>query len=311
MSTATETVRALTSRSADLLRGLFTHRPPAVPADPLHCDVPALQNAEIACVYYAQRIAGDFYEFLRVSPSRMLFALLDVAGRRADTRDVLIAAQKTLRNLAPKLFGTDDLNESQAMLELCQEINRTILQFAGGVRSCPAFIGCYNENLGTVCYVNAGHTPGLVRDSSGISHVEATGLPLGLFSHTLHSAPTCALVPGAVLLLVSRGIVEAECNQEEFGLEKTKETLQRATLHTAGDLCLSILTAARDFVGTPPVHNDITALALIRKLQVEHESVPESRQWKHVSFLHQIRTQGASAGRDGRVPGDRPALAGS
>src|SRR6266542_2397504 len=42
------------------------------PADPLHCDVPALRDAEIAAVYYDHRMAGDFYEFLRVGRSRML-----------------------------------------------------------------------------------------------------------------------------------------------------------------------------------------------------------------------------------------------
>ena len=40
-------------------------QPGSTPADPLHCDVPALHDAEIAAVYYDHRIAGDFYEFLR------------------------------------------------------------------------------------------------------------------------------------------------------------------------------------------------------------------------------------------------------
>ncbi|HEV2687919.1 MAG TPA: SpoIIE family protein phosphatase, partial [Bryobacteraceae bacterium] len=160
-------------------------QPGSHPTDPLHCDVPALRDAEIAAVYYDHRMAGDFYEFLRVGRSRMLFALLDMAGRRADTRETLIAAQNTFRTAAPKLFGAEDFNEMTAMMQLCYQMNLTILQ--GGVRSCPAFIGCYNEDPGTVCYANAGHTPGLLRDRGGITLVEATGLPLGLFSHTTQS----------------------------------------------------------------------------------------------------------------------------
>jgi hypothetical protein len=50
--------------------------------DPLHSDVPALRDAEMAAIYYGRRMAGDFYEFLRVGPSRVLFGLFDVAGRR-------------------------------------------------------------------------------------------------------------------------------------------------------------------------------------------------------------------------------------
>jgi sigma-B regulation protein RsbU (phosphoserine phosphatase) len=150
------------------------------------------------------------------------------------------------------------------MIELSQQINRTILQFVGGVRSCPAFIGCYNEDLGTVCYANAGHTPGLLRDPTGITRLEATGLPLGLFSHTTRSASTCALVPGAVLLIVSRGIVEVECDGEEFGLEGASASLGRAPTRSARDLCLTILHAAHQFTGARPTANDVTALALVR-----------------------------------------------
>ena len=187
--------------STGFWRSLFKMDEVTVPlADPLHCDAPMLRHAEIAAVYSGQRVAGDFYEFLRVAPSRMLFVLLDIAGLRADTREILIAMQKTFRTLAPELLSGEDFNETTAMIELCSEMNLTILR--GGLRSCPAFIGCYNEDLGTVCYANAGHTPGLLRDNTGITLLEATGLPLGLFSHTMQSAASCHLLPGSALLVV-------------------------------------------------------------------------------------------------------------
>jgi sigma-B regulation protein RsbU (phosphoserine phosphatase) len=249
--------------SAGFWRSLFWPRevtPP--PVDPLHCDTPALRHAEIAAIYSGQRVAGDFYEFLRVSPSRMLFVLLDIAGLRADTREILIAVQKTFRTLAPKLFAGEDFNETTAMIELCQAMNLTILQ--GGLRSCPAFLGCYNEDLGTVCYANAGHTPGLLRDYTGITLLEATGLPLGLFSHTMQSAAACHLVPGSALLVVSRGIIEADHQCAEFGLDGVKDSLQNATALTARELCLSMLRAARKFTPTTPTYNDLTTLCLVR-----------------------------------------------
>jgi sigma-B regulation protein RsbU (phosphoserine phosphatase) len=189
----------LKSPSTGFWRSLFREREVVVPlTDPLHCDAPVLRHAEIAAVYTGQRVAGDFYEFLRVGPSRMLFVLLDMAGLRADTREILIAVQRTFRTLAPRLFAGEDFNETTAMIELCNQMNLTILQ--GGGRSCPAFIGCYNEDLGTVCYANAGHTPGLLRDQTGITLLRATGLPLGLFSHTTQGAATCHLVPARLWL---------------------------------------------------------------------------------------------------------------
>jgi hypothetical protein len=64
--------------------------------------------------------------------------------------------------------------------------------------------------------------------------------------------------------VVSRGIVEAEYNNDEFGLEGTRDTLQRASNLTAQDLCLAILQAVQNFMDTAPAHNDVTALALLR-----------------------------------------------
>jgi serine phosphatase RsbU (regulator of sigma subunit) len=94
--------------------------------------------------------------------------------------------------------------------------------------------------------------------------LEATGLPFGLFSHVTQSASTCALVPGAALLILSRGIAEAEYRGEEFGLERVRETFQKADFLTAQELCVTILEAAQQFMGAPPSHNDVTTLALLR-----------------------------------------------
>jgi len=229
--------------------------------DPLHCDAPELRDAEIAAVYSGDRVAGDFYEFLRAGPNRMLFVLLDIAGKRADTREILIEVQKTFRSLAPRLFSGEDFNETTAMIELCYAMNRTIMR--DGLRSCPAFLGCYNEDLATLCYANAGHVPGMLRDHTGITWLGATGLPLGLFSHTTQSAAACHLVQGSAVLVVSRGIVEADGEGHEFGLEGARESFLAARVDGAHETCLTVLQAARDFAPAP-THDDLTTLALVR-----------------------------------------------
>ncbi len=101
--------------------------------------------------------------------------------------------------------------------------------------------------------------------------VEATGLPLGLFSHTTQSAGACHLVPGSALLVVSRGVIEAEQLNEsgqdaEFGLNGVRQSLQEATVLSAHDVCLSVLQSVRQFTLTAPTHNDLTTLALVRNM---------------------------------------------
>jgi serine phosphatase RsbU (regulator of sigma subunit) len=194
----------------------------------------------------------------------VIFGLLDVAGPHRDNLSVLSATQEVFRKRAAELFQSEGANEAEAMVELSLEMNRTILQAGGGVRPCPAFAGCYQEDLGTVCYFNAGHTPGLLRHNAGLTELPATGLPLGLFTHATCDAPTVAVEPSAVLLLVSRGVIEASRSGEEFGLSRAKQSLQQAAVINSKELCLNIISGVRQFMRTPPTHNDVTALALAR-----------------------------------------------
>ena len=252
------------------MRSLFHSRAPGdtPTVEPVPTVFPKIEGVDLAAVFVGKRVAGDFYDSVRVSSERVLFGLLDVAGRRENNRGILTAAQDIFRNLGTDLFSRPDINESEAMTELSLRINRGLIEAASGVRSCPAFIACYHEKFGTLCYTNAGHTPGLLRDSKGISELGSTGLPLGLFSHATSDAPTIGLEKGAALLLVSRGVIDCEGHSgnstEEFGLERVKPLFQSAPAGGAQVLCASVLKAVDEFGGESPLCDDRTALALIR-----------------------------------------------
>jgi serine phosphatase RsbU (regulator of sigma subunit) len=241
--------------------------PPAV--EPVPTVFPTIEGVAMAAVFVGKRVAGDFYDALRVSTERVLFGLLDVAGRRDENRPVLTAAQKVFREQGKELFSPSDINESEAMTKLCLLVNRAIMEAENGVRSCPAFMGCYHEKFGTLCYTNAGHTPGLMRDRSGILELPSTGLPMGLFSHATCDAPTIGLGAGAVLLLVSRGVVAAHCrdcdaDDLKMGLERVKERLQNSTAATAAEVCDFILEDDGSRTRSLSLLDDETALVFSR-----------------------------------------------
>ncbi len=252
------------------MRSLFrSHVPDDTPTvEPVPTVFPKIDGVDIAAVFVGKRVAGDFYDSIRVSPERVLFGLLDVAGRRESNRTILTRAQEIFRNFGAELFSRPDINESEAMTELSLSINRGLIEASSGVRSCPAFIACYHEKFGTLCYTNAGHTPGLLRDSNGITELTSGGLPLGLFSHATSDAPTVAVEKGSALLLVSRGVIDCEGNHKhsngEFGFDRVKQLFQSASAPSAEALCSSILKAVDDFGGDSPLCDDRTALALIR-----------------------------------------------
>ncbi len=233
---------------------------------------PKIDGAEISATIYGKRVAGDFYDSFRVSPERILFGLLDVAGRRENNQLILTTAQEIFRTAGTELFSRSDLNESEAMVTLCLRLNRGLMEAAAGVHPCPAFIGCYHEKFGTLCYTNAGHTPGLLRDRTGIVELASTGLPLGLFSHATCEAPTVGLEKGAALLLVSRGLVEGKRKDDEddksedleFGMQRVKERLQGDPSRGAQALSASILNSVGEFTSEPLVPDDMTALVFLR-----------------------------------------------
>ena len=236
-------------------------RPQRQPARPL---LPTLPAVGIAALYQGARMGGDFYDFAVTPCGRLVFLLLDIAGKRGQALDIAASVQDRFREKVPELFRGEDTNQSDALTDLSILINRTILKAAEGVRHAPAFLGCYDTKLGTLTYVNAGHTPALLKDAGGVTLLKANGIPLGLFSHATHDAGVAVVQPGAAVLLVSKGLVESGRGSKEFGLERVIEVFQAREFRDAQEVCGSILGAVETFTRNAAPENDITALALLR-----------------------------------------------
>ena len=224
--------------------------------------VPILRGAELAVAHIGDSNRESLYDFVRVSRNRVLFAFLGIADR-AQEGAIVSAAQGTFRARASEVFVSDEVNEAEAMIELCIHLNRSILNAAGGVHSSPAFAGCYNEDLGTVCYFNAGHKPTLMRDSTSLSELGPTGLPLGLFSHVTCDARIVALQPGAVLALVSGEVLEQRGKDgDESSLGPLMKSLQQVQADSADKVCQAILGSIQVTIERSKAN--LGALALLR-----------------------------------------------
>lgn len=231
---------------------------------PTCTEFPPLDGAEISAMVHGSRVGGDFYHFMRTTPQRVVFGLLDVAGQRTENQHIIAATREAFQQAAVARFGDLDVNEADAMMEFCMDLNAAIRRSASAVCVCAAFIGCYSEDFGTICYVNAGHTPGLLRAGTDVTELRATGLPLGLFAASTYEAPTAFLAPGSALLLASRGVVEAR-RKEEFGLHRVKEHFGGMPIESANTVAASVLDAVRQHLGSTPATNDLTTLALVRQ----------------------------------------------
>lgn len=246
---------------------MTTASPRTTPAswkEPLQATIPEIETGSLSAVYYGQRRSGDFYDFVSVAPGKLLFGLFDVAGERHQNRGILFDIQRNFRNWGRELLHNERANETEALITLWSVLNSTAMKSAGGVHFCTAFYGCYDDHSGIACYVNAGHAPGIVRHQRKIRQLEATALPLGLFSEVTPDTSIVALNPGDALLLVSKGVVEANYRGEEYGLERAAEYLDSSRAESAHEVCVGLLDQLRRFMRAAPTHDDVTALALVR-----------------------------------------------
>lgn len=78
------------------------------------------------------------------------------------------------------------------------------------------------------------------------------------------------LEPGAVLLLFSRGLMEARNKRSEFGIERVKRILLASRLHDAEALCTEILESVLTHMRGRAIENDLSALALMRNAAAAH-----------------------------------------
>lgn len=242
----------------------FRKRPAESKRVPAPTEFPTFDGAELAASYAGARMGGDFFDVVLSPNGRIVFAMLDIAGARAEALHIAANVQDVFRERVPSLFSDDDVNEAEAITELGIELNRTIMESAHGARCAPTFLASYAPSIGTITCINAGHMPGFVVDDSDIILLASNGVPLGLFSHAIHDAQICALREGDAFVLASRGVAESHAKMADFGIDGIRAALTKAKRVNAHDLCETVLEVARKFSGSKAIENDMTALALLR-----------------------------------------------
>jgi serine phosphatase RsbU (regulator of sigma subunit) len=236
---------------------------------PAPTSMPKLESLQVAMQYKGARMGGDFFDFVPAGPSRVVFVMMDIAGKRDEAMHIAAAVQDKFRAAVSEMFAGEEVNEAERASDLNILLNRTVIEAAGGVRCAPSFLASFDENLGLLTYVNSGHTSGLVRDADGVTQLKANGVPLGLFSHAVTDAQVSVLQPGAILLLASKGLVESKRGfHKEFGFERLEEVVKEAEFTSADELCSVVLGSVESYTKNADPDNDITTVALLRTAAV-------------------------------------------
>ena len=238
--------------------------------------LPELEGVDLKARYNSARCGGDFFDGVVVG-SRVLFLLSDIAGRRDETRPIVIEMQNVFRAKAQELFGPPDANESEGIALLTRDVNRALIEAAHGVRFAPTFVGCFNVSFSILTYHNAGRLCAVFHDSSDARILDDGGIPMGLFTHSTYEPAVLAFEPGARLLLVTKGVTESGRGARVLGVERIRQLLETTSTDSASEICEAALQSAYDFTNHPwsriydlfhprkhRCHDDLTAVALVR-----------------------------------------------
>jgi anti-sigma regulatory factor (Ser/Thr protein kinase) len=215
----------------------------------------------------SQGIDGDFYAIRQFHSDCFEILVGDVMGKGVPAA-LIGAAIKTSYNqvLADLLVEHAGEGTLPTPAAIVNRLHRALTPRLVDLASF-ATLALYRFDLpaGTLTYVNAGHTPGLLTRALDARPAQIMGdnLPIGVMAQEEYVQFTVAIEPGDSLLVFSDGITEArDAAGEEFGLERLSgliEAGRKATLPPA-TLLHAIRQELRRFTRSDELLDDQTAL---------------------------------------------------
>ena len=243
---------------------------------PCPVNLTRLEGLDLSARYHSDRWGGDFFDAVAVD-NRVVFLLTDIAGTRSEAHSIAAEVQVDFRQRARDLFHAAGANESVSVATLAHDVNRSLMEAAGGVHFAPTFLGCFNLSLGILTYCNAGRVLAVFRDATSVQVLERGGVPLGLFTHVTYEPAVLAFESKDKLLLVTKGVTESRRGASEFGSKRIERLLEQSNGDAASKICDTVLREAYDFGNHPwsrvydffhsrgqRSHEDLTAVTLVR-----------------------------------------------
>jgi sigma-B regulation protein RsbU (phosphoserine phosphatase) len=206
-------------------------------------NIPQVKDYEIAAMTQPIRhVGGDYYNVLRISETRTVLCIADVAGKGMPAALLMSSLQAALKPL---------IWDAGSPRELCRRLNRILCEIAPVGKFVSFFYAVLDSKDNRLTYCNAGHNPPiLVRANGAASELNAAGAVLGQFPDWIYEQSELELASGDTLLLFTDGLVEA-CDQDEepFGEERLIAIARENRGGRSGDLERLLTQAASAHCG--------------------------------------------------------------
>lgn len=221
----------------------------------LPADVPDYPNLEIASVFIpAFEVGGDYYDFFRISETKLGFVIADVSGKGISAAFIMAEVKGIFESLSKTI---------EKPKEILIKANEILKETLDSKTFVSAAYGYFDFNEKKLIFARAGHCPlFLIRDMNS-KQIRPSGLGLGLsskeyFEQTLEEF-SIDLFRNDTIVLYTDGVTDAKNEQmEDFGDKYFLNVLQDNASLSAQELSNKIIREITVFSSQHNQYDDIT-----------------------------------------------------
>ena len=209
-----------------------------------------------ANMYPAKEVGGDFYDFFFIDDNRFAFLIADVSGKGIPAALFMAITKAIIKN---HLQSGED---PRLALEI---INRQLCGNNSTDTFVTLWLGVLEIPSGRIEYINAGHTPPLIKRGDGDFEflVSPADLVLAGLDDTVYHSRKTFLGGGDTLFLYTDGITDAADSEGGFyGNERLKNFLNAAAALPLNEMIHGLRADIASFAASAEQWDDITMLAI-------------------------------------------------
>jgi serine phosphatase RsbU (regulator of sigma subunit) len=218
--------------------------------------MPAWPGLDIAArLTPARSVGGDLYDVV-LDGDRLWFIVADVAGKSIAAALYMAITRALFRATVRGASGAAEI-AGRMNVELARDNERMMF--------VTAAIGGLDLRTGALTLVDAGHTPALLADRTGVHELPSVpkNVALGVLADATYVAADVAALGSAMLVLYTDGLTEARAvDGEMFGDVRLRDTIAAAGEAPLDALVSRVVGAVERFAAGAPPEDDLTFLAL-------------------------------------------------
>jgi sigma-B regulation protein RsbU (phosphoserine phosphatase) len=219
--------------------------------------IPVIDRYDIFAINEsASEVGGDYYDFIKLSDSKIAFCLGDITGKGMPAAMLMANLQATLRSQAAI---------QKSIKDILRNCNIFLFHSTDSNKFATLFYAELDASQNLLTYCNAGHDSPLVVNEDKVTPLEKGGLLLGCFELAEYEQESKEIALNEIIMIYSDGVTEAmNENEEEFGEDRLKLIITSNLNLSSKQLAEKIIGEVKNHSVKVPQSDDISLMIIKR-----------------------------------------------